>query len=66
MIDTIDGRSRVLHLTDAGRTLNKKILGGFTARERDMLACLDTAERQALLRILEKIIKNGQAWAKPY
>ena len=64
--DAANGRSRVLHITDAGRALYKKILGSFTARESDMLACLDAGERQALLRILEKIIQNGHDWAKPY
>ncbi|HMF21024.1 MAG TPA: MarR family winged helix-turn-helix transcriptional regulator [Pseudolabrys sp.] len=64
--DTFDSRRRVLHLTDAGRILYKSIIGGFIAREADMLADLDAGERRTLTRLLDKIIKNKRSWAKPY
>jgi DNA-binding MarR family transcriptional regulator len=64
--DTADSRRRVLHLTDAGRTLYKAIIGSFVAREADMLAGLDAGERQMLFRLLNKIIKDNRNWAKPY
>jgi DNA-binding MarR family transcriptional regulator len=64
--DIADSRRRVLHLTDAGRSLYRSILGGFVARETDMLASLDTGERRELIRLFDKIIKNAGHWAKPY
>ena len=64
--DTSDTRRRVLHLTDAGRSLYKSIISGFIAREADMLAGLDAGERRTLSRLLDKIIKNSRSWAKPY
>lgn len=66
MTDTSDTRRRVLHLTNAGRSLYKSIISGFIARESDMLAGLDAGERRTLLRLLDKIIKNNRSWAKPY
>ena len=65
-IDTSDTRRRVLHLTDAGRSLYKSIISRFIAREADMLASLDVGERRTLIRVLDKIIKNNRSWAKPY
>jgi DNA-binding MarR family transcriptional regulator len=64
--DVRDGRRLVLHLTDAGRRLYKKILASFVAREADMLACLDHSERQTILGLLDKVIDNSANWAKPY
>ena len=64
--DIADSRRRVLHLTDAGRSLYKSILDGFVAREADMLAGLDTRERRELIRLFDKMIKNARSWATPY
>jgi DNA-binding MarR family transcriptional regulator len=64
--DIADRRRRVLHITDAGRTLYRAILGRFVAREADMLAGLGIGERQVLIRLLDKIIKGDRTWAKPY
>jgi DNA-binding MarR family transcriptional regulator len=65
-IDIFDSRRRVLHLTDAGRSLYKLIISGFIAREADMLAGLDAGDRRTLIRLLDKIIKSNRSWAKPY
>lgn len=64
--DVRDGRRLVLHLTDAGRKIYKKILASFVAREADMMACLDHNERQTILALLDKVIDNSANWAKPY
>jgi DNA-binding MarR family transcriptional regulator len=64
--DAADSRRRVLHLTDAGRALYKSIIGEFVAREKEMLAGLDAAERRQLLQLFDKIIRNSGAWAKAY
>ena len=64
--DVRDGRRLVLHLTDAGRKIYKKILASFVAREADMMACLDHNERQTILGLLDKVIDNSANWAKPY
>jgi DNA-binding MarR family transcriptional regulator len=64
--DTADSRRRVLHLTDAGRSLYKSIIGSFVAREAEMLASLDPAERRQLLELFNKMVRNAQGWAQPY
>ena len=64
--DIADSRRRVLHLTDAGRTLYRTILEGFIKREADMLASLNAGERRLLIRLFDKLIANSGDWAKPY
>jgi DNA-binding MarR family transcriptional regulator len=64
--DIADSRRRVLHLTDAGKSLYKSILEGFVAREADMLATLDAGEQRLLIRLFNKLIANSAKWAKPY
>lgn len=64
--DIKDGRRQVLRVTDAGQKIYKSILSKFVAREGDMIACLDRAERSALIAILDKMIANSSSWAKPY
>jgi DNA-binding MarR family transcriptional regulator len=64
--DIADSRRRVLHLTDAGRTLYRSILEGFIKREADMLAALNTGERRLLIRLFDKLIANSAQWARPY
>jgi DNA-binding MarR family transcriptional regulator len=66
MTDIADNRRRVLHLTDAGRTLYKSILQGFVKREADMLAGLNAGERRLLIRLFDKLITNSGHWARPY
>ena len=65
-VDIADSRRRVLLLTDAGRSIYESIIGGFIAREADMLASLNASERQLLIKLLDKIIKSDRNWAKPY
>jgi DNA-binding MarR family transcriptional regulator len=64
--DIADRRRRVLHLTDAGHGLYKAIIGGFVAREADMLTSLNAGERRLLIRLIDKIIRGDRSWAKPY
>ena len=64
--DIKDGRRQVLRVTDTGQKIYKAILGNFVAREGEMMACLDAAERSALMAILDKMIANSSSWAKPY
>ncbi len=64
--DVQDGRRQVLRLTDAGRQVYVAILESFVAREADMLACLNRGERAALMGLLDKLVENSGAWAKPY
>lgn len=64
--DFKDGRRQVLRVTEAGQKIYKAILGKFVARESDMTACLDRAERNALIAILDKMIVDSSRWAKPY
>jgi DNA-binding MarR family transcriptional regulator len=64
--DPADGRRQVLQITAAGEETYKAIVGSFVAREAAMLRCLTQGERKALLRLIDKIIRNSSAWAKPY
>ena len=43
-----------------------KILEGFVAREAEMVACLSRSERSTFFQLLNKLIDNSTAWAKPY
>jgi DNA-binding MarR family transcriptional regulator len=65
-IDEKDGRRRVLRITEAGQRIYAKILEGFIAREADMVDCLSKSERVTFLALLNKVIDNSAAWAKPY
>jgi DNA-binding MarR family transcriptional regulator len=64
--DFKDGRRQVLRVTETGQKIYRAILSKFVARESDMIACLDRAERSALIAILDKMINNSSSWAKPY
>lgn len=64
--DRNDARRRVLHVTDAGQRTYAKILESFVAREADMMAGLDSNERQAFIELLNKVIDHSGSWAKPY
>jgi DNA-binding MarR family transcriptional regulator len=64
--DTADSRRQVLHLTEAGREMYRGILSHFVEREKAMLAGLTAAEREQLMRLFDKLIRNAGDWAKPY
>ena len=64
--DIEDGRRQVLRLTDSGRKIYGAIIDSFVARERDMLACLTRRERNSFAELLEKLVENSGAWARPY
>jgi len=64
--DIADSRRRVLHLTEAGRSLYNAIIGSFVDREADMLAGLEPNERRLLITLFDKIIRNAKSWAKSY
>ena len=65
-VDAIDGRRRVLQITEAGRRTYTTILEGFVRREADMVACLSKSERGVFLQLMNKMIDNSAQWAKPY
>jgi DNA-binding MarR family transcriptional regulator len=64
--DTADSRRQVLHLTDAGREMYRVILSHFVEREKAMLAGLSATEREQLMRLFDKLIRNAGDWARPY
>jgi MarR family transcriptional regulator, temperature-dependent positive regulator of motility len=64
--DAKDARRQVLQPTDAGRKVYKDILRTFVAREAQMIACLNSRERETFTILLDKIIDNGGSWARPY
>jgi DNA-binding MarR family transcriptional regulator len=64
--DAADSRRQVLHLTDAGKEMYRGILSHFVEREKAMLAGLTSAERQDLMRLVDKMIRNAGDWARPY
>lgn len=61
----LPGRQRPLWRA-TGQKVYKAIHRKFVARESCMIACLDRAERNALMGILDKIIGNSSSWAKPH
>jgi len=53
-VSAVDGRSRTIALTDAGRSLIDELFPRHVDNERRLLAGLSTAERDELARLLEK------------
>ena len=66
MPDPLDGRRQVLRLTVTGRAAYKDLVAFFIEREDAMLACLTTAERRMLRKLMLKLTDNMDSWAKSY
>jgi DNA-binding MarR family transcriptional regulator len=64
--DTLDGRRRVLELTDGGREAYRDLIPFFVEREAAMLACLSDTERRSLRKLMLKLTDNMESWAKSY
>ncbi len=62
--DQGDQRRQLLFLTDAGRRLHDRFMPMLEARERAMLACLSTREREQLERLLNKLSRHTPEWAQ--
>ena len=61
--DPDDGRQANLTITPKGRKLHEKIVQGFIARENDLLGVLNRQDREALDRILEKLVlRTAAGW----
>lgn len=60
--DSTDSRRQRLFLTDAGRELYSRYVPGLKAREVAMLACLSSAERKQLDRLLDKLAAHVPDW----
>jgi DNA-binding MarR family transcriptional regulator len=56
--DPLDGRRRMVTLSGAGRALHDRVLPVALERERRLLACLDVAERETLLLLLNRLHAN--------
>lgn len=63
--DRDDGRRRLLRLTGAGRALHDRILHVALAREEQLLSCLDPAERETLIALLNRVHANLGAVTVP-
>jgi len=59
--DPDDGRQAMLTITAKGRKLHERIVQGFVARENKLLGVLDRQDREALDRILEKLVLRNSA-----
>ena len=66
MPDQFDGRRQVLELTTSGQETYKDLIEFFVKREAAMLACLTTAERRTLRKLMHKLTDNMDGWAKSY
>jgi len=64
--DVKDGRRQVLHVTDAGQRAYAKILEKFVVREKQMISCLSSREREVFLALLQKLVEFSRDWAKDY
>jgi DNA-binding MarR family transcriptional regulator len=62
--DQGDQRRQLLFLTDAGRRLHDRFMPMLESRERAMLACLSTREREQLERLLNKLSRHTPEWAQ--
>lgn len=63
--DPQDARRLVLQLTPQGLKLHAALVPELLGRERQLLACLDTAERQQLLSLLAKLGERLAAFPQP-
>ena len=59
--DPDDGRQAMLTITPKGRKLHERIVQSFVARENKLLGVLDRQDREALDRILEKLVLGNSA-----
>ena len=59
-------RSQVLKLTPAGRAAYSDLVTYFVEREEAMLACLTTAERRILRKLMTKLTDNMDDWTESY
>ena len=59
--DPDDGRQANLTIMPKGRALHEKIVQRFVARENELLGVLDRQDRDALDRILEKLVLRTAA-----
>lgn len=64
--DPVDGRRQVLKLTPAGRAAYSDLVTYFVEREEAMLACLTTAERRILRKLMTKLTDNMDDWTESY
>ncbi len=60
-----DARRRIIALTRAGRALHDRILQVALERERRLLSCLDPAEVDVLLGLLNRLHGNLDAVSRP-
>lgn len=60
--DKIDKRRQRLFLTNAGRTLYGRYIPALRAREKAMLACLSSSERQQFDGLLDKLAQHVPQW----
>src|SRR5690606_1282408 len=54
-----DARAVVLSLTRSGRRLHRQAMGLIQRRNRDIMACLDEAERESLLGMIDRLIRHA-------
>jgi DNA-binding MarR family transcriptional regulator len=63
--DGADARRRIIDLTPEGRALHDRILRVALERERRLLSCLDPAEVEVLLGLLNRLHDNLDAVSRP-
>ena len=63
--DAADNRRQRLFLTNAGRTIYRSYIPALKAREKAMLACLSSSERQQFDRLLDKLALHVPHWGSP-
>lgn len=61
--DASDNRRQRLHITHAGRGIYKSYAPRLIAREKAMLACLTSSERDQLARLLNKLAAHVPDWS---
>jgi len=64
--DPADGRRQVLQLTASGRGAYEDLVGFFIEREQAMLACLTDAERRSFRKLMLKLTRHTESWARSY
>jgi MarR family transcriptional regulator, temperature-dependent positive regulator of motility len=60
--DKEDSRRQVIFITLSGRKLHDQFMPGLQLRERHMMDCLSSKEKQEMTRLLQKLCTNTPNW----
>lgn len=61
--DKEDQRRQVIYITASGRRMHNKFMPGLVEREKAMMECLSSSEREQLKHLLTKLCAHAPTWS---